>query len=537
MKRPVLFRSAMSWIPLLVLQSAVLPLAADPPSPAPPWSIGRPAAAGSGARFGLGLHYDFEQVNSFNFLDSDEQTALQWESSATGIQVPLSLSCFRLTGSICLFPTLTLEAASVDVTLDQIDSFVPGRSTSRKGSGDLFGAGLDVTTSLCGDCPWFAGGGYRFRTIPRLDLQGDALTGGEDRLSRDTHVASARLGYVLPGNRFAPYAGLRGQWRDVEIEKESRLESETIEGIVGVDARLWGSMFGRLEIMAGGQDKDCGVQLSLAYVGPRRTRPERVEPGDASNRTSPEETKERAREIADTITPRLEQILAAFREARKNLPVETAPTGQVYPRGAIAALLDDTERGLLEALPGNELTAMRDYVQDLFRQARVALGLLPGPQAALQLSAPVRLAALHSALLQPGQPASASLDKGATDSWLDRIERAIEKILAYSKDDDLLVDLCVKSVPKNRARFWMRPLSYDPPVPPSVNTNGRLPNIWRGLYSYSVERKGFKQVTSRLNLVDNSDSVLDCKLAALSAEDVALPCDVQPGGIEEECPR
>ncbi len=204
MNRPAFPGSAISWIPLLIL-AAPLPLEAEPAPGAPPWSIGSPAAAGLGARFGLGLRFDFEQLES-----------LDWESSATGVQMPLALPCFRPNGSLCLFPTLTLEAASVDVTFD------PGIGPSRHGNGDLFGAGLDVTFALCDSCSGFAGAGYHFRTIPAFDLQKDGAPLEEARLSRDTHVASVRLGYVLPGNRFAPYVGLRGQWRDVVVEEFRR---------------------------------------------------------------------------------------------------------------------------------------------------------------------------------------------------------------------------------------------------------------------------------------------------------------------------
>lgn len=411
MKRSALFRSAISWIPLLVLQGAALPLAADPGSAALPWAIGSPAAAGPGARFGLGLHYDFEERDD-------------WESSATGVQVPLALSCFRLKDSLCLFPTLTLEAASVDVTLN------PGSGNPLHGSGDLFGAGLDVAFALCESCPGFVSGGYQFRTIPGVDLQGGGS--GDPRLSRDVHVASARLGYVLPGNRFAPYVGLRGQWRDAEIGIEPRrekLESEVTEGILGVDARLWGPMYGRLEIMAGGPDRDCSVQVNLAWVGPNRTE-ERAEvlkqtEKQAKAREKAEERQrreklERFTAIAAELIPQLARILDDFRAGWRALQVVEGPDGEpAYLAEEVDALLLRNENALLDLLAQyQELEPLADWVRDRFREARVDLGLEPAKVASLSF----QVAQMRRAL-----------SKVRTDENVDGIIKPLRKIVRDGK--------------------------------------------------------------------------------------------------------
>jgi hypothetical protein len=196
--------------------------------------------------------------------------------------------------------------------------------------------------------------------------------------------------------------------------------------------------------------------------------------------------------------------------------------------------LNDVERKLLQALRGPELAAMRDYIKDLFRRTRESLDLLriSASTSSLRLAS---ISELHVALLRNQAPAS--LDKGDAGSWLDRIEEAIERILAQSENGDLLVDLCIKSTPKTRAEFSMRPISYEPPIPLKVNTNGSLNLVWRGLYQYTVNRKGFRPIAGQLDLVQNSDSILACQMVAVSEDEDVLQCDVSAASIEKECPR
>lgn len=529
-----------------------------------------PAAAG--ARFGLGLDYLFEHQESLridsqrtvvslptenggtldDIVDGDPDLLnrkfdFEWELKGPGVQVPLALSRFRLTDLIRVFPTLTLEAASVDVTLDSVSKTELNPKTTLEGRGSLFGVKLGATASLCGDCIWFNGTTYHYRNLPAFKADrspafaepGFEVLHDEVRLSQEVHEVSTKFGYIAPNQRVAYYTGVRTRWTDVEVEDELRfgnvnirqemmsstkLKSKTIEVVAGVDAYLGGSIFGRTEASFSGHD--LGVKVTIVHI-------------DWNNRSREdrESTERMAREIASAIAPRLKQILAAFLEARQNLRVEIAATGkQVYPLGAVSSLLNDTERDLLLTLAGPELTAMRDYIQDLFYQTRVALGLQLGAQAALHVSAPVRLASLRPTLMQRAQPDLPELDKETADSWLDRIGNAITKILDYSSNNDLLLKLCIRSSPKDKAGFQIHPISYTPKTPMQINTNRRLPSIWRGLYTYSVTRRGFKKIQATLDLVMNSGPVVDCELVAQSAEDDSITCNLRSGRVEE-CPE
>jgi len=123
--------------------SALLALLA---ATAPPWTVDSPAAAGHGARFGIGTGYLSERQESLRIesqqsagVDGDADLLnrkfdLEWEVNGPVAQVPLALSCFRLTNLIRVFPTLTLEAGSVDVSLHSIAKTEPGSDATLSGA-------------------------------------------------------------------------------------------------------------------------------------------------------------------------------------------------------------------------------------------------------------------------------------------------------------------------------------------------------------------------------------------------------------------
>lgn len=569
-----------SGLALLTVFVSVASPAAAPVSAAPPWVVESPAAAGHGARFGLGLDSLFEHQESLRIdaqrtvtsleidgggvrtdvVDGDPELLnrkfdLEWDLKGPGVEVPLALSCFRLTDLIRVFPTLTLEAATVDVTLGSISKTERSNpKVSLDGRGELFGVKLGATASLCGSCPWFMRTSYHYRSLPAFDADrspvfsepGFEVLHDEVRLSQEVHEVSTRFGYIAPNKRVAYYTGVRGRRTVAQIEDElqlrslgygqktgiasrTRLESETIEAIAGVDAHLGGPIYGRTETTFNGQD--YGVLVTVAYVGPRKASLENRESRDRESRENRETIEKQAQEIAGVIALSLRQILAHFQEARGRLPVDA----NTYPRAAVNSLLDGAERELLLALSGPDLTAMRDYFQDLFGGAREALAhhaQIPSSEVTV-----ASMSALRYARLQRAQPAPASLDKATADSWLDQIEEAIKRLISQSENDDLLVDLCVKSAPKTRAVFRMHPISYEPPVPPQVNTNGPITRVWRGLYQYEITKRGFKPIEAKLDLVKNSDSILACQMVLSSEDQDVLPCDVKAADIERECPQ
>lgn len=424
--------------------SALLALLA---ATAPPWTVDSPAAAGHGARFGIGPGSLIERQESLRIetqqsagVDGDPDLLnrkfdLEWEMNGPVAQVPLALSCFRLTNLIRVFPTLTLEAGSMDVSLDSIAKTEPDSDATLSGRGALFGAQLGATASLCGSCPWFSGVSYRYRSLPSFDVNlspvfaepGFEVLRQETSLSQEVHEVSTRVGYVVPNNRIAYYTGIRTRWTDVKVEDELRvvagqqremdlstrttLGSETVQAVAGMDARLAGSLFGNLEVAAG--DGDEQVLLKVIFVPLRHS--------DHTTDAHQHEKIERFIGIAGFLIPQLARILAEFRGDWDKLPEIQGPDGEpTYPPAAVDELLLRNETRLLDLLGQYpELEPLADWVRDRFREARVDLDLKPPKVASLSFQ------------LAPTRPAARS--KARTDEKIEDILEPLEKIVREGK--------------------------------------------------------------------------------------------------------
>jgi len=232
-----------------------------------------------------------------------------------------------------------------------------------------------------------------------------------------------------------------------------------------------------------------------------------LRPGTANYRVhlhSRDVAQEAAR-IAAEIAPQLAAWQARFSRERAALP-------RPHPPQAAAALLDRTEAGLMGILSYPELAAMRDHVREALRNAR---GELQGFQETAAVSR-VMLAAFAS-----------------DDSALDTVGKLIARLLDLSRKNDLVVNLCVTSLPKAGAIFDMEPESYADGGRDTV-TAGRLVNIYRGSYIYRATLKRAKPIecNSRkgrscrpLDLVDDSRPLLVCDFDAglCRRSDDALP--------------
>lgn len=390
---------------LLAFLGPTCTVAADPP----PWAVESPAAAGDGARFGLGLDSFFEKQKSLRIRSQQSVTLLQgpdglplpmivngdaellnrkfdleWELRGAGVQVPLALSCFRLTDLVRVFPTVTFEASMADITLNILDKPEPGFSTSLQGRGPLFGTNIGVTATLGG--AWFAGTTYHYRSLPSLAVDrspGFAAPGfevlhDEVRLSQEIHEVSTKAGYVTADGKTAYYTGVRARQTDVEIEDElrlrdgifgretelnsrSKLGSEVVQAVVGVDRHLRGPLFARTEATFG--DQDYGVMVTIAYVMTQNK-----DLNDAK-------FLDHMRGIAAALAPQIALVLADFRARWGTLKVVDGPGGAPsYKATEVFRLLLGAEGRLLDALNlYPELEPLVDWVRDRFQESREAL--------------------------------------------------------------------------------------------------------------------------------------------------------------------
>jgi hypothetical protein len=638
--------SALAFAGLLLAPTAAAagaeqPSLGAPPSASgtPPWSAEAPGAAGTaGAPLGLGLDALSERQGSLTIdsaqtlvttqdlargttltqiLDGDpgllnRKFSIRWKASGFGAQVPLALPRFALGEGLSITPTLVLQAAGSDVELDFIDLPEPQASTSLHGRGLQLGAALDLVGPLCRRCGWYAGAGYRYRFFPRFSVErgqpveepGARVTASDVRLGRTVGEASFRLGRVFGRDRAALYVGfLRRRARTTvdddltlvedAIGQQTRLVSRTrfastaTEALAGLDVHVGGPLFVRAEVTFG--KGDSTVLGKVVIVPP-------LEPWfpEVHLRRPPDPERQRASQIAAAIAPGLAAIRERFvKESRRLLAQQPAPSAPEVSR-----LLDDTRCALLSTLSAPELTALRDYVKDLFAKAREGLGLGPSiagcaftgvtepleerlaappgppgppPAAAVPVEAaprrlveqtggagPARAPALAPArapralpaVLSPGWHANAvraeaqrtDVDRRAAQTWFERITDVLSTMFRQANEDDERVPLCIKSEPLQGAQFSLHYIN-EPKVKVlgarPINTNHQQ-RIYRGLYDYSVELEHFKPLNkdtqdTQIDLVMDSSPILKCVLIPQGSTMKERVCDREATGTK--CPQ
>lgn len=461
--------SSPRWRPAVLLGCCGLgafaaPAAAQPAEPPPWWLAESPGA--SGARFGLGLDFRLDDLDSLlnaaltatvTLRDPEGGSSTQVipgdptlnnrkfdyevEVRSWGAQAPIALPRMPLGGGMTLFPSLVVEAAWTEVTFDFRDRTEPELSTAIAGRGVSWGAGLEAA-ALGREGKWFLGGGYRFRTLPDLDLERsppfDPILGvvhDEVRLDQDTHLASLRVGRVFAGGRVTPWLGVRGRWTELEIDDEasfvspngietdlrtrSRFESDSVLAVAGVDAWLGGHVAGRAEVSYG--DGDVATLLKVVYMSRPDARVPPRSPGD----------------IADHFRRIRREFVTAADEI---VPLQTSdPTA--YVRRALD-LLARTEEQAVEVLEEFDFIALADWIRARFDDARDALGSSPTAtdgSARPPFEPRGRPLVLPAAVLHG--PDRAPRGAGATGevSWYRRVLRALGLVIVRDDEDCMAV--------------------------------------------------------------------------------------------------
>jgi hypothetical protein len=184
-----------------------------------------------------------------------------------------------------VFSGLHLKAGGADATIDV--TTVDGTRGSFDGSGPFLGAGFELVAVPCDFCGLFFGLGYQF-DWSELDLEVSDCAGGIPVAACSTstdgsyhaHTLSARVGYSFWRQRVSPYAGVRWFWSEIDLDTTStltaangatavvrtelELEQDEVLGLVGVDARVWGPLFGRAEVAF--NDEDVAVLVKLIWT-------------------------------------------------------------------------------------------------------------------------------------------------------------------------------------------------------------------------------------------------------------------------------
>jgi hypothetical protein len=543
-----------------LLAALAVPAAAQPVAPPGWWLAESPGT--SGARFGLGVDYLFEDVDSLLNTSFTETVTLRgpqaggppqvipgdpalnnrkfdygFEVRSWGVQAPIALRRLRLGGGATLYPSLVLEVATTEATFDFHDRSEPGDSTSVSGRGVSWAAGLEGVAALGRGGRWFLAGGYRFRSLPEFDLERspgfDSNAGvveDEVRLGGGTHLASLRLGRILAGGTVSPYIGVRGRWSELEIDDRlrfvdaagdlfdlttsSRFDSDSTLGLVGLDARLRGPLVGRAEVTFG--DGDVAALVKAVYLVPSRGGFRPPDPGVAPVHHRGAEG--RARRVEE-----------AFSEIRRQFSSEAQRLGSSSAPGyveAAVALIDRMEHEAAAALRKEGYHGIADWLGDRADEAREGLRR-SAPMTRSAFRSPPAPGVLLASLGPPPQDAGPANPGG----WLDGFARALALIFVRAEDRCLEIELGFTIEGVDRASVLVHLRGVQPNKGTLIRAN-RDPQLVRiGSYSYQVRVKEPQAETSTCQAVDRGP-LLQCPLDLVGNPVRTVDCEGASSGRE-----
>jgi len=193
-----------------------------------------------------------------------------------------------------------------------------------------------------------------------------------------------------------------------------------------------------------------------------------------------------------------EKIRAALRAAKqrltdgaKRLHAAECGTRTCYSAQEVSKLVDAARADLSKGIP-KDAEALRVAVEDE----------IDAEMARLQ---PRADGAIHLVRLQP--VAADGYDAASVNDAISRIVAAIDRILSYNK---LALPLDVITVPTS-AHFEMQ-IQANQRKLPAITTNERVPNVWRGIYTATVSKAGYKSTSRTIDLINGSPTRVTCTL-------------------------
>jgi hypothetical protein len=221
------------------------------------------------------IERDGSVVNRFN-----------WDLNAGTTHGTFGISPLDL-GIFDLHPALSVQAGGGNLRFDSVSRSTGVTTLSLHGSGAVVGAGFGVIAT-CPNCSWFLGFNYDYSTIFDAELEGDlrialgpSITNFSARaeVNSHSHSISGRFGLNLLNNHLSPYVGARGTWQHIDFKQHTEFDvamlgrvisdttakftRDTVEGLAGVDAHIWGPFFVRAETTF--NDSDVSVLVKFIY--------------------------------------------------------------------------------------------------------------------------------------------------------------------------------------------------------------------------------------------------------------------------------
>jgi hypothetical protein len=209
-----------------------------------------------------------------------------------GVEAALGLPTWKTPISASIIPALNVMAGAADMTIESTNPADRSTDFELDGTGPLLGAGIDLVVVPSARSPLFFGLGYQYSTLwadldrsPCSPITAQTCSADVD-LDYHQHTVSGRVGYSVWDHRISPYVGLRGVWTRLDVEStidrtlaggitvenriDQELERDELQGLVGVDANLFGPVFGRAEAAFGGDGVDVLFKIMIGFGSLRR---------------------------------------------------------------------------------------------------------------------------------------------------------------------------------------------------------------------------------------------------------------------------
>lgn len=183
----------------------------------------------------------------------------------------------------------------------------------------------------------------------------------------------------------------------------------------------------------------------------------------------------------------------------------------VYRLLEVQSKILDRKHRLLEALNSKEYSGMRKYVQWFFPSVDpVPPSILNAGSGEIKAASFVRTNGTNSLQTNYVEPSIA-----------DKLYNLVNRFIAGKvRKNKRTVNLSVESKPKEASVE----LSTDLGSIRTTSTNAILTNVVRGIYTYDVQKYGYKRIRKTVNLVDEKGTLFSCKLYSIYEQDGPYPC-------------
>jgi hypothetical protein len=196
-----------------------------------------------------------------------------------------------------------------------------------------------------------------------------------------------------------------------------------------------------------------------------------------------------------------EALAAAKKDVRAfhaRLRAQSCGSGKCYAAADVEAAVTETRTRVRAAIPADALPLQAAVAAEIERLTTLGA---PSPPAVIQL---VRM---------PPESPEATYDANQTDSMFQRVLHYLDEIGSYKSYKPEV------EFRSNPSGAWYEIQIADTTITSQTgNTNQKVPEVWRGVYTGFARKAGYKDARISINLMNNKPRVTcTCRLAKASA--------------------